>query len=313
MSGALDEGFLNPALTSGMDTLSQSETVAFVQYVRYVLPLDGYVFWLRTKQIEAKGVFHYSANGNQNETNSATINPVVFTTTTPIDDFEEIDPKTIWIGEYAGLKFSFAQRGFYFKESNVYHYAGNAVYATMQTQLVDTGDQLPVEALVVSNSLPAWLTIANYSPEWLLPTNPQVTLFPSFLVPQNVRPPYGVVHIDPRQTVALQAFPTIALRGTHTQLATDRVRVTLYGLTNDQALDWLDTVIQYSDDYSVIGMMNMPIVVDEKETQQEINTIAMKKVVDFEVSYTQARVRDVARQLILHALVTFIPNPDGVL
>ena len=48
----------------------------------------------------------------------------------------------------------------------------------------------------------------------------------------------------------------------------------------------------------VIGIMNLPIVRDEKRTQSELGTLAMKKIIDYEISYHQNRVNTVARQVI---------------
>jgi len=55
------------------------------------------------------------------------------------------------------------------------------------------------------------------------------------------------------------------------------VRITLFGVRNDQALDFVACVNQYSLDYDMFGVMNMPTIRDEKRTQAELNVIAMKK------------------------------------
>ena len=51
--------------------------------------------------------------------------------------------------------------------------------------------------------------------------------------------------------------------------------------------------------------MNTPVVADEKRTQSELNTIAMKKSIEFEVNYNQATNRDIARQFIQSCVPTF--------
>jgi hypothetical protein len=56
--------------------------------------------------------------------------------------------------------------------------------------------------------------------------------------------------------------------------------------------------------------MNIPVVQDEKRTQAELATIAMKKTIVFEVSYHQSRINDVARQLLLNVIPNFYV--DGV-
>lgn len=303
---------LNPTLDQGLRTLSLDEEITFAQYIRRVLPLDGYVFWLRVQETTFRGSLHYSSNSEQREDESLTINRIVFSTSVEIEAFNDIAPNTVWVAEYQGMKFAFSQRGYLYAAAKIYHYAGDAIYPAMYTQLVDIGSELPDTTLIVSNSLPAWLRIVSYKPIWLVAPNPEVTLYPSFAVPENIRPPYGTIHVDPPQTRALQAFPTLGQRGTHAQLATDHVRVTLYGLTNDQALDWQDTVIEFSRDTNAIGMMNMSglaVMRDEKRIQNEVNILAMKKTIEYDVAYNQVRIRDVARQLITEARVTLLPDP----
>jgi hypothetical protein len=143
----------------------------------------------------------------------------------------------------------------------------------------------------------------------LQPKNPGIPIYPSFLVPANIAPPYGVVHIEPGRTVAMQAAPRLNSTVSHFQLAMDHVRVTLYGYTNAQALDWADTVNQYSFDTDAFGVMNMPLMRDEKRQQQEISALAMKKTIEFDVSYYQTRINDLARQLILSCVTQYTVAP----
>lgn len=306
---------LNPALAAGIRTIANQQEITFVQYIRYVLPLDGFVFWLRTQQTAFLGSLHVSAHEQQNEDENLAINRVVFTTLDEVDCLNEIAPNTIWVGEWNGLRFAFSSRGAYFEAAGIYHYAGEAVYPAMESQLVDVGEQLPRDTLVVSNSLPAWLAIQSYTPYWLTPKNPGVTLYPSFAVPNNIRPPYGSVHIDPAGTQALQATPLLSAVSSHSQLAQDRVRVTLYGLTNAQAMDWFDTVNRYSEDTNILGMMSNPVVRDGKRGQVGLDILAMQKFMDFDVSYNQNAIRDVARQLVESATATVLTTclqPHGV-
>jgi hypothetical protein len=292
---------INPTLAAGISEISEPQSIAFTQYVRYVLPLDGYVFWLATQQRQVYGSFHYAIQDQQNQEESLAINRVLFTTQEEVQAFQEIAPNTIWVGCWGRLKFAFSSRGPYSANAGVYHYSGDAVYPFMESQLLDVGAQPSPDTVIVSNSLPAWLQIVSYEPVWLDPANPRIVLYPSFLVPDNLRPPYGVVHIDPSGTTALQGVPLLGPTATHTQLAQDKVRVTLYGLTNDAAMDWLDTALRYMQDTNVIGLMNTPIVRDEKRGQVELGILAEKKTIDFEVAYDQSSVRAVARQLVIDA------------
>ena len=292
-------------LFAGLRAISLGEKIAFVEHVRKVLPVDGYVFWLGTRPIEVFGSLHVSTDKRQLEDETIAVNRCVFSTPTEIQPFNEVGPNTLWIAEAGGLKFAFNQRGFFYEPSKLWHYSGDAVYPALESQIVPVGT-LQAREPIVSNSLPAWLQIVDYSPVWLDPPNPCVMLYPSFLVPANLRPPYGAVHIDPAQTQAVLSVPWMSSRSSDYQLAQDRVRVTLYGLDNDQASAWRDTVLQYSMDTNAFGMMDGSIIRDEKRTQAELGVIAMKKTVEFVVSYTQKALRDIARQLIKSAPVTFI-------
>jgi hypothetical protein len=263
----------------------------------------------------------------QLEDETVAVNRVVFTTTEPVQRFNEIGPGQIWVGEQAGIRFAFSDSGPRFRVSGVYHYNGDAVYPALANILVPVGQELPKTTLVVSNSLPMWLTLKAYNPIWLNPPNPGITLYPSFLVPDNLKPPYGVVHIAPEGTEALQMAPNfgptlpvgIAALGTvfgttpdttHYQLASDRVRITLYGTTNQQALDWLDLVNRYSYDQDAIGIMASGVMRDEKRTQRELAMLAMKKTIEYRVSYYQTRANSVAQQLIEKAHISAFDFPN---
>jgi hypothetical protein len=179
------------------------------------------------------------------------------------------------------------------------------VYPAMASQLLDSPGQIDPTRAVTSNSLSLWLALNNYStvyPDWFTNT---LTLYPADLVQQNLKPPYGVVDI--RETRALQAVPFLDINRNHTQLCADRCKVTLYGLQNNEAMDFMDCLMQYSVNSNDFGIMNMPVIVDEKRTQSELMTIAMKKTFEIEISYDQLRTASVGRQLILNALpITYI-------
>ena len=302
-------------LLQGLSVLSQYQAISFSQYIRYVLPLDGYIFWLRTKTAVIQGSLHVSVDKQQREDETIAINRVVFTTGELVQEFNEIDPNTIWIGESNGVKFAFSQQAPFYHAAGLYHYSGNAVYPALLSQLVDVGDQLDPTTLVVSNSLPAWLTLQSYTPIWLVGPNPDIPLFPSYAVPDNLPPVYGAVHIEPGATQPIGAFPVIGnpgVNGYHGQLASDQVHVTLYGATNDRALAWFDLVNQFSRDTNTLGMMEPAIMRDQKREQAELGILAMKKTINFKVSYLQQSMPDVARVLIEKATATMLPQPDLV-
>ena len=305
-----------PGDIAGLRLLAREQQISFVRYVRHVLPLDGFVYWLRTTASTVSGSLHYSIDKRQNEDETIAINRVVFTTGQEVQPFNEISPDVMWVGEHAGIRFAFVRAGDYYHAAGLYHYVGEAVYPALANTLVDAGSQLSDATLVVSNSLPAWLALKTYDPIWLRQAtwpaslNPFITLYPSFAVPDNLQPPYGSVHIEPAATTALQDLPTLSNVYRHDQLAADEVRITLYGLTNDVVMGFYDTVIDYMTNYDVLGLMSTPVVHDEKRTQAELGVLAMKKTIDFRVSYYQTSIRNLARQLILQAPVTVTATPN---
>lgn len=299
---------MNAALTDGLRELSLDQVVTFTEYVRHVLPLDGFLFWLKTQSTQIRGSLHYVATKRQSEDETAGINQVVFTTATEIQNFNEIGPLRLLVGEIDGIRFAFSQQQNFYASAGLFHYVGEALNPALATQLIDVGMEPSDDTLIVSNSLPAWLTLRNYNPIWLQPANPGITLYPSFAIPANLTPPYGSVHIEPSKTFAIQAFPAFTNRMRHWQLASDMVRITLYGLTNNDALDFQDLIVNYSQDTDDFGIQNMPIVQDDKRTQSEFGILAMKKTIDVQVSYYQNRMNDLARKLILHANFTIYPQ-----
>ena len=296
-------GSLFPGLSGGLRTISDNQITTFTQYVRYVLPLDGYVFWLKTQSTCVQGSLHVGIDKQQREDETIAISRVIFTTGSDVQEFNAIQPNQIWVGEFGNLKFAFSRSGLRYRAAGIYHYVGDAVYPALQSQLVDVEQRLPLDTLIVSNSLPAWLALSTYNPIWLNAPNPGLELFPSFAVPDNLRPPYGVVHIGADQTRAMQAFPAFVDKTdtSQAQLATDHVRITLYGLTNEFALNFTNVVYQFSEDTNIIGMMSPPIVRDEKRTQSEMGMLAMKKTIEYDVAYNQGVMRTQARQLITKA------------
>ena len=332
----LDEPPLTPLasdLAEGIKAISANQSVRFKKYVRLVLPLDGYVFWVRDSLVspsallnamsmnsvpfnkvqritdegtylDVQGSLHYATDTRQEAEESYGLNSVVFTTMQPIEELNDIGPDVQWIAEIDDIRFSFSSRGNFYKNAAVNHYRGYAIYPDMAPQVIDkVGDFNP--ELIVSNSLPIWLSMFGYQSFYGIKKCP-VRLYPSYLSPNNLLPPYGVVDIPPASTHALTMAPTLGPRMSHSQLVAERVKVTLWGTRNSTALDFLDFVLQYTlDNDTVLGLMNTPVVADEKRTQSELNTIAMKKSIEFEVNYNQATNRDIARQFIQSCVPTF--------
>lgn len=307
----------NAAAAAGVNTLDLNYELVFDLYDRVVLPLDGYVFWVKrtptvgaTTQLTVKGSLHIATVNTQDAGANISQSRVTFTSLAEVNDLRAIAPTTAWICTHpdTGLKIAFSIQGNYFKVANLYHYVGYALYADLATQVIDDPATLP-SALIISNSLPIWLYLSQYAPS--APAygfaNP-FRLYPAFLVPDDISPvsPYGAVDILDDRGEAIQNAPLIKSDQSHYQLVMDRVRVTLYGATNKQALDFVDCINQYSLDYDTIGIMNQPVIRDAKRTQNEFSILGMKKTIEYDVSYYQSNVAAVARQLIKKAVPSYI-------
>ncbi len=234
------------------------------------------------------------------------MNKVIFTSENPInEEFSGIDDAHILIGQYGLLKFAFSNRENFYERAGIWHYVGDAVYPHMESQIIDDPGALDTKALIVSNSLSLWLGLNNNAPFYGFGNT--IPLYPSYLVQPNIRPPFGTVHIYPETTQAIASAPVIGFRSAHSQLMRERVRIVMYGVANDYAMTFVDAVNQYSSDYNYFGMMGVPsAMADEKVEQNELSIIAQKKSIQFDISYYQNSVRDIARQIIGQAIPTFI-------
>lgn len=338
----IDEAFgsqspMNADLKAGIDAISELQDIVFTRYVRLVLPLDGYVYWVRADlvsssaafngarmgttmlnagqrttaaaaTITARGSLHYTSEKKQDQDGTFAVNKVIFTSTVPVEDLDQIGPQELYIGAFDELVFAFSSHSnLYRPQAGIWHYVGDAVYPDMMTQIVDDIAAFDARSVVVSNSLPLWLFFNGYEPT--LPAygfgNPVLTLYPSFLVPSNLPPPYASVHIEPSSQRALQGTPLLGPTMSHSQLVTEKVSITLFGTRNYNAMDFIDCVLQRSFDYAEFGIMNSPILRDEKRTQDELFVIGMKKSLEFEINYYQARVRNMARQYIQRVIPSY--------
>jgi hypothetical protein len=157
----------------------------------------------------------------------------------------------------------------------------------MYPQIIDDPLTLNTDP-IATNSLPIWLSLTQVMP-----------IYPSFLVPTNLHPPYATVHIA--ETDGIQSAPYIDNTSTHWQLVKDKVKVTIYGKRNNDALDFQDYIFQQSLNSENFGIQNIPIIKDEQRIQSELGILAIKKVIEFDINYYQSRALDIARQLILSA------------
>jgi hypothetical protein len=309
-------------LAAGVNLLSGNQKVTFNLYKKMILPLDGFVFWVNYSllapsegdppaQTTISGSLHYSTEVEQAVSSTISINTIVFTALSRCDLFNQINPQFMYLATYNGFRFSFSSQGKYYQQADLWHYLGIAVKSTMETQIIDTQDQLDALAnnQIISNSLPIWLAMPAYVPPYPGFTCPIANLYPSFLIPENVAPPYASIHIEETRALVEAAYLDLTLSSS--QLSSEIVKVTTYGVNNADVITFLNFVLQYSYDWNYIGIMNMPIISDEKEAQAEIQTIAQKKLIEFKISYLQGTVRDVARQYINKVKITPTPIYPG--
>ncbi|WP_297505896.1 hypothetical protein [Ferrovum sp.] len=298
---------LQATLAAGLGTLSNQQQIIFQQYAKSVSVADGYVFWVATgNNLTATGSLHQITETIQDEDNTYAKNGIVFTSQAEVTQFNLIDPQMMWIGAWiqddVTLRVVFNDSGSVYQQSGLWHYSGDTVYPALQSQLVSSEADLPVGP-IVSNSLPIWLAQNTFAP-----------VYPSYLVPDNLEPPYIVVHIEPESTETLGAFPVYQWPGVtagtndyqlpSSQLMKEKVKLTLYGFTNQSAIQYLSSLMDYSINTDDFGFMNSPAIRDEKRKQSEIAAIAMKKSIDILASYYQGTADAVARRLILSAAVT---------
>lgn len=312
MSGRLQEAAdamgagLGAGLRAGVEQLSENAQLTFTLYARVVLPADGFVFYVLASAaspppalpeyvFSVNGSLHVAQRINQIEDNTTALQDVTFTVKKEIREFVDMAPGALWLMTLPnGTQVAFsAQRGRY-DQAGIWHYTGRALYPYEATQLIADPSDVGTEA-VVSNSLPIWMAMSTL----------ELPVYPSFLVPLNLVPPY--VSVDIQGTEAIGLAPLEDPNSSQAQLVMETARFTFYGLRNGAVLDFQRQVLHNSfrNDY---GLMNAPVPVDGKQTQSELGIIAQQKTMDVKINYYQARARSIARKLILSAFITITPE-----
>ena len=327
---------LASTLVAGLDVIDQSQTVEFTLYRKFILPVDGFVFWIRADQLsdaallnwspinsaalntmpttishapvlQCKGSLHYTTVTQQGEGELVGLSSVVFTTATDIQDLELTGPSAMYVGEIDGIFFAFSQRTAFYRQANLYHYTGNEIAPSELTQLVDDVLDFNATAQVVSNSLPIWLALTRPTPfPWL--QGVQFNIYPSFLLPDNEPAPYIAIHNDPNSIEPLQSTPYLDASQNQWQLVKERVTVTTYGLRNAEVMNFIQYVYNSSLVTDTFGISNSPLPRDEKRVIPEISALAMKKTIQFDIVYNQGTMRQLATQLILSCATSYHPN-----
>jgi len=298
---------LNATLTQGLDDLSRFQVVTFTKYIRKVLPLDGFVFWVKASilsddpntepdTVPVKGYIHLTTETIQNDEQLFDRNVVTFTAQADIDPFNDIGSDVLYIGEFFGIQFSFSRRTGLNEPANLYHYTGEAIFPHMRSQIINSVDDIDLNDVVVSSSLPIWMTLNQYMP-----------MFPAMLSTQNLSPPYATIKCNNTAPIA-GAFYLDDQQNQY-QLVSEDVVIYITGLRNAGVEDFLRYVHEYTlSNDAEMGVMNIPVVQDERVTQNELNIIAMRKTIKFKVNYYQQRMRNVARKLITSAIPSIYPE-----
>ena len=297
-------------LATGYDTLYAGEQIYLKRYTRSVSVLDGYVYYILdtiADPLIVDGSLHFSTQVDQRIDETIAVNSVLLTTKNELQDLNTIAPNSVYIGATAKgeIKFAFSSAGKFYNQSNLWHYRGDAIYPAMFSQVINSITDLPAGP-IVSNSLPIWLVQDSIAP-----------VYPSFLIPANAKPPYVSAHIVPEETEVLGQFPTYTWPGVadtgiaplhhlpSSQLMRDRVELTLYGFTNQMAIQFLARLEEYSLNTDYFGFCSSPSIRDQKRTQAEISVIAMKKTITFLGSYYSGTADVIARRLIMQANISF--------
>lgn len=298
---------LNATLAQGLDDLSRYQIVTFTKYVRKVLPLDGFVFWIKASilsddptpapdTVTVKGYLHLTTESIQDDEQLYDRNVVTLTAQSDIDPFNDIGSEVLYMGEFYGIQFSFSRRTGLNEPANLYHYTGEAVYPHMRSQIINSVDDIDLTDVVVSSSLPIWLGLNQYMP-----------MYPAMLSMQNISPPFATIRCSSASPIAGSFY--IDAHDNQYQLVSEDVTISVTGLRNAAVEDFLRYVQQYTlTDAAEMGVMNIPVVQDERVTQNELNAIAMRKTIKFKINYYQRRMRNVARGLILSAIPSIYPE-----
>lgn len=318
---------LASGLQLGTTTISANQTLTFTLYKRLILPIDGFVFWVNSANLaesksaaynsaayntanmnsgnanqtanlytfDALGSLHYRQDIHQNEDSTYAMQAAVFTSTVQVTQFSLIAPDELYITKLPnGSMVAFSSQTGRYTQAGLWHYTGNALYSTQMTQVVESPADINTNLEIVSNSLPIWLQLSI----------PSLPVYPSYLSLLNTVPPY--VTVDIKRTEPLGQSVVLDPFTSQSQLVMDDIQLTFYGLNNNAVLDFQLQVLNNSLVYQApYGIMNIPVPFDEKKTQTEFQIIAQKKTMALQVNYYQSRTRDIARQLILQAGISY--------
>lgn len=320
---------LSAGLQLGTNTISGNATLTFQLYKKVVLPIDGYVFWVNATSLASTnavynnvayntvtldnkqkpsgnpaqtaalnftvfGSLHYFQEIHQEEQTTYTRQNFLFTAEEAVNNFALVAPNEMYISVAPnGSLLSFNGQIGRYDRSGLWHYHGRALYSTEYTQIIQDPNTLS-SAQIVSNSMPFWMSLST----------PELPIYPSYLSPLNLTPPYVTAHIE--STNAWSQTPAYDQYLNQTQLVADEVKFTMWGLNNDAVMNFQYQVLQTSLNGGY-GISSMPVIYDKKVPQSEFQILAQAKGWDLKVNYTQGSSRQIAQKLITSAFASFTP------
>ncbi len=110
------------ALAAGVAQLSNQQTVTFQQYMKSVLPTDGYVFWVASGETQQfSGSLHVLTERRQDEDQTLAANTLVFTAVEEISQLNSVAPNSMWIGTWVvdgtALQVAFSSTGMNYQQA----------------------------------------------------------------------------------------------------------------------------------------------------------------------------------------------------
>lgn len=299
-----------PLATSQADSVgdvSDDQRLTFKQYRRVVLPADGFIFWVSCNiEREITGSAHIQTNNTQDEWQAANHGKIILTTPEELPPFraQENELDTVWVGVWEGMPFAIGSQSARYVQAGLCRYVGDTITPAFAAQFLDTEDDLKGLSPYASTSLPLFLRMPQYPNPALAwcPWPSGTSIFPSFSVPDNQKPPYITVHIEASATKPLSMGTLSAQSGTTGTIVKEHVRLRLLGLNNARASNLLNYITHWALIHAdEIGVLNTPIVVDEKNPLPNINALAPLKTIELDIMYSQSSARDAALQTITHA------------
>jgi hypothetical protein len=320
---------LGAGLQQAADTISYRQELTFTLYNECILPLDGFRFWVNAAisqntpsavynggglnssafnsmgpiiqtpsqeivyQFSVLGSLHYTQETSQESDQVLARQKALFTSTQSINELGAISPNQIYITTLPnGAKLAFNAQTKRYYQAGLWHYQGYALFSTENTQIIDNINDLDTQ-LIVSNSLPIWLSLSTQ----------QIPIYPSFLSPANLSPPF--ITVDIRDTKGLTLSPLYAANtGSQTQFCSEEVYFTAWGLNNGAIMNFQQMILQ-SSLKGAFGFGGAFIPVDEKHIQPEFYLISQKKTMKLQINYYQSSTRDIAQKLIQSAMVNY--------